>query len=36
MKAAVKLYKQNNFNHLKEPLGNTAHYNCTIWMIKEL
>ncbi|WP_296637887.1 GNAT family N-acetyltransferase [Polaribacter sp.] len=36
MKAAVKLYKQNNFNHLEQPLGNTAHYNCTVWMIKKL
>lgn len=36
MKAAVKLYKRNNFKLLEKPLGNTAHYNCTVWMLRDI
>ncbi len=36
MKSAVKLYKRTGFKALSEPLGETGHYSCTEWMIKEL
>jgi putative acetyltransferase len=36
MKSAVKLYKKTGFVALDAPLGNTGHYSCTEWMIKEL
>lgn len=36
MKSAVKLYERTGFKALNEPLGETGHYSCTEWMIKEL
>lgn len=36
MKDAVKLYKKNGFLNLDKPMGNTCHYSCDVWMIKEL
>jgi len=36
MKSAVKLYQKSGFTVLDAPLGNTGHYNCSEWMIKEL
>ncbi|MDT0688295.1 GNAT family N-acetyltransferase [Salegentibacter sp. F188] len=36
MEDARKLYKKTGFKNLEGPLGNTGHYNCTVWMIKEL
>ena len=36
MKRAVKLYKKNGFVILEKPLGNTCHYSCDVWMIKEI
>lgn len=36
MKSAVKLYEKTGFITLDAPLGNTGHYSCTEWMIKEL
>ena len=36
MKAAVKLYKKYGFTDLEKPMGNTCHYNCNVWMIKEI
>ena len=36
MEAAVKLYKKNGFKNLAEPMGNTCHYSCNVWMIKKL
>ncbi|MFK8058903.1 MAG: GNAT family N-acetyltransferase [Polaribacter sp.] len=36
MKAAVKLYKKYGFTNLEQPLGNTCHYNCNVWMIKKI
>ena len=36
MEAAVKLYKKNGFTNLEKPMGNTCHYNCNVWMIKEI
>lgn len=36
MKDAVKLYKKNGFINLDKPLGNTCHYACNVWMLKEI
>ena len=36
MKAAVKLYNKYGFKNLDKPMGNTCHYNCNVWMIKEI
>ena len=36
MNAAKKLYKKNGFTDLNKPMGNTGHYSCNVWMLKEL
>ncbi|OMP29833.1 GNAT family N-acetyltransferase [Mangrovimonas sp. DI 80] len=36
MKAATKLYGKVGFEPLEAPMGNTGHYSCNVWMIKEL
>lgn len=36
MKAARKLYHKTGFIPLEAPMGNTGHYSCQAWMIKEL
>ena len=33
---AQKLYKKVGFEYLCEPLGNTGHTSCPVWMIKKL
>ena len=36
LKAAIHIYEENGFKHLEKPLGNTGHYSCGVWMIKDL
>lgn len=36
MTAARKLYKKVGFQDLEKPVGNTGHYSCQAWMIKDL
>lgn len=36
MDDARKLYKKVGFEALDGPLGNTGHYNCSVWMLKTL
>jgi putative acetyltransferase len=36
MIAARKLYRKVGFQDLDTPLGNTGHYSCDLWMIKNL
>ncbi|WP_271783107.1 GNAT family N-acetyltransferase [Aquimarina algiphila] len=36
MQAARKLYQKVGFVSLEKPIGNTGHYSCQAWMIKEL
>lgn len=36
MEAAVKLYKKYGFTNLDKPMGNTSHYSCNVWMIKDI
>ncbi|MCE3279794.1 MAG: acetyltransferase [Bacteroidetes bacterium] len=33
---AVTLYEEAGFKKLKSPMGNTGHFACNLWMIKEL
>lgn len=36
MEHARKLYARTGFRSLEKPMGDTGHYNCTMWMIKDL
>jgi putative acetyltransferase len=36
MKAARKLYRRTGFKDISGPMGDTGHYSCSRWMIKEL
>ena len=36
LKAAIHIYESYEFEHLDGPLGNTGHYSCSVWMIKDL
>jgi len=33
---AVSLYEKNGFQKLKGPMGNSGHFGCNMWMIREL
>ncbi len=36
LKAAIHIYEKKGFVRLNKPLGNTGHYSCGVWMIKDL
>lgn len=36
LKTAVTFYNKNGFKFLEQPLLNTGHFSCDVWMIKEL
>lgn len=36
MQAAIALYEQLGFSHLKQPLAGTLHGGCDVWMLKNL
>ena len=36
LKAAIHIYETFGFKHLDKPLGNTGHFSCGVWMIKDL
>lgn len=36
MEDARKLYYKNGFANLDKPMGDTGHYSCNVWMIKNL
>jgi putative acetyltransferase len=36
LEKAVGMYKKAGFRRLEQPVGDTGHYACTIWMLKEL
>lgn len=36
MDDARKLYRKVGFKSIPEPMGNTGHYSCTVWMLKDL
>ena len=36
MTAAQKLYKRIGFEEIDDPMGNTGHNSCEVWMLKNL
>lgn len=36
LKMAMSLYERCGFRHLDKPLGNSGHFGCDLWMIKDL
>ena len=36
MENAIKLYNRTGFHSLENPMGDTGHYNCSVWMIKDI
>ncbi len=36
MEAARKLYEKEGFQYLDGPMGDTGHYSCNVWMLKEI
>ena len=36
MKAAQKLYQRNGFQRIDHRMGNTGHYSCTVFLLKQL
>ncbi|WP_406684139.1 GNAT family N-acetyltransferase [Seonamhaeicola sp. MEBiC1930] len=36
LKAAIHIYESFGFKHLEKGMGGTGHFNCGVWMIKEL
>lgn len=36
MNSAKALYAKNGFTTLDKPVGNTGHYSCNVWMLKDL
>ena len=36
LEAAIHIYENNGFQHLNGPIGNTGHYSCEVWMLKDL
>ena len=33
---AISLYEKAGFKFIKGPLGNSGHFGCKIWMLKEI
>lgn len=36
LRKAVTVYEKFGFRYLKGPLGNTGHFGCDVWMLKDL
>ena len=36
LRKALSVYEKFGFNYLKGPLGNTGHFGCDVWMLKQL
>lgn len=36
LRKAVSVYEKFGFTYLQGPMGNTGHFGCDVWMIKEL
>lgn len=36
MKSAIKLYTKSGFEYIDQPLGNTGHGGCDVWMLREV
>jgi putative acetyltransferase len=36
LEKAVSIYERLGFHHLDSAMGNTGHYSCTLWLLKNL
>ncbi len=36
LKAALKVYERLGFTYLSGPMGNSGHFGCPLWMIRDL
>ena len=36
LQKAMSIYEKFGFNYLDGPMGNTGHYGCSVWMLKNL
>ncbi len=36
MKAAQQLYKKSGFKYIDASMGNTGHFSCPVWMLKDV
>ena len=36
LKKAVHIYEKLGFRYLDAPLGNTGHFGCNVWMLKDI
>ena len=36
LKRAISVYEKFGFSYLSNPMGNTGHYGCSVWMCLEL
>ena len=36
LRKALSVYEKFGFNYLDGPLGNTGHFGCDVWMLKQL
>jgi putative acetyltransferase len=36
LNAALKFYKKMGFRYLNAPLGNSGHFGCPLWMLREV
>jgi putative acetyltransferase len=33
---AIAMYEKNGFTHISQPMGNSGHTGCEVWMMKDL
>lgn len=36
LKRAIELYEKAGFNFIPGPMGNSGHFACNVWMVKEI
>ena len=36
LQTAMSIYEKFGFHYLDGPMGNTGHYGCSVWMLKDL
>lgn len=36
LETAVSIYQRFGFERLSAPMGNTGHYGCSLWLLKDL
>jgi putative acetyltransferase len=36
LKTAIHIYESYGFKYLEAALGDTGHYSCGVWMVKDL